>query len=84
MRKDTQKSFLCVRVVVTFFPPILATPWHAGFSGQGSDPSHSCDLSHRCDNAGSLTHCAGPGIKPMSQSSKDAPYPDVPQGELPR
>ena len=26
------------------------------FLGQGSNPCHSSDLSHRSDNAGSLTH----------------------------
>ena len=41
------------------------------FLGQGSDPSHSRDLSHSCGNAGSLTHCAGPTIEPVSQSSQD-------------
>ena len=34
------------------------------FLGQGSNLSHSCDLRHSCGNAGSLTHCTGPGIKP--------------------
>ena len=33
------------------------------FLGQGSNPSHSCDLRHGCSNAGSLTHCAGLGIE---------------------
>ena len=33
--------------------------WHMEFLGQGSDPSHSLDLSHSCDNPGSLTPCAG-------------------------
>ena len=28
------------------------------FLGQGSNPHHSCSLSHSSDNAGSLTHCA--------------------------
>ena len=46
------------------------------------DPSHICDLSHSCGNAGSLTHCAGPGIKPASQRSQDATDPVVPQQEL--
>ena len=39
--------------------------------GQGSDLSHSCDLCCSCSNTGSLTHCAGPGIKPASQRSRD-------------
>ena len=34
------------------------------FPGRGSH--RSCDLCHTCGNAGSLTHCAGPGIEPMS------------------
>ena len=33
------------------------------------------DLSHTCGNARSLTHCAGPGIKPMFQHSQDALIP---------
>ena len=32
--------------------------------GWGLNPSYSCDLCHSCSNAGSLTHCAGSGIKP--------------------
>ena len=35
----------------------LATSWHMEFPGQGSDPSHSCNLYH---NAGSFNHCARP------------------------
>ena len=42
--------------------------------GQGSDPSPSPNLSHRCSNAGSLAHCAGLGIKP-SWGSQDAAIP---------
>lgn len=38
------------------------------FPCQGPDPSHSCNLSHSCNNAGSLTHCQV-GIKPASQSA---------------
>ena len=33
--------------------------------GQGLNLSCSCDLSHSYNNAGSLTHCAGPGIEPV-------------------
>ena len=51
------------------------------FPGQGSDPSHSCDLS--CGNAGSLTHSAGPGMEPASQGSQDATDPVVPQQRSP-
>ena len=32
-----------------------------------SKPSHK--LSHSYSNAGSVTHCAGPGIEPMSRHS---------------
>ena len=49
---------------------------------QGSDPSHSCNLSHSCRNTGSLTHCAGLGIEPASQYSQDAADPVAPQWEL--
>lgn len=33
----------------------LAAPWHMEFPGQGSDPSHSRDLSFSSGNARSLT-----------------------------
>ena len=53
------------------------------FPGQGSDLSHSWnDLSCSCGNAGSLTLCAGLGIEPASQCSRDAADPVVPQREL--
>ena len=52
-----------------FFLWFLAAPMAFGALGQGSDQSHSLDLSCSCYNAGFLTHCAcaGPGIKPASQ-----------------
>ena len=31
------------------------------FPGQGSDPSHSCNLCCGCSNTRSLTHWSGPG-----------------------
>ena len=43
------------------------------FPVQGSDLSHSCNLSHCCGNAGSLTHCSGPGIKLASQAPTTLP-----------
>ena len=46
------------------------------------DPSHSCDLHQQLHNTGSLTHCAWPGIKPVSYSSRDAADTTVPQQEL--
>ena len=41
-----------------FFSCIYST-WK--FPGQGSHPSHSCDLYHSCSNARSLTHCTTAG-----------------------
>ena len=37
------------------------------FPGQGSNPSLHFNLCHGCGNARSLTHCAGPRIKPEPQ-----------------
>ena len=71
---------LCVCVCVCF--SFLATPWNMEFLGQGLDLTHSCNLSCSCFSAGSLTHCAGPGIEPESQSSREAADPIVPQREL--
>ena len=58
-----------------FFSPFLAAPWHMEFPGQESDPSCSCDLSHSCNNTRSLTHCARPRIKTISQCSQDTANP---------
>ena len=52
------------------------------FLGQGSNLSHSCDLCCSCSNARSLTHCAGPGIKPASRRSGVPANPVVQQQEL--
>ena len=60
----------------------LAAPRHMEFMGQGSDPSHSHDLSHSCSNAGSLTHCGRPRIEPVTQHSQDSTDSIVPQEEL--
>ena len=49
--------------------------WHMGFPSQGSDLSHKCDRSRSCGNAGSLTHCAGLGIEPVSQHSRGPTIP---------
>ena len=46
--------------------------------------SSSCDLCCSCRNARSLTHCAGPGVEPLSQGCRDATHPVVPRWELPR
>ena len=52
------------------------------FPGQGSDLSCSCDLYHSWGNTGSLTHCAGLGMKPVSQHSREDADPFAPQREL--
>ena len=56
---------------LTFLFSFLATLPHMAFLGQGSDPRCSFDLSHSCAIAGSLTHCAGPGIEPTTQYSQN-------------
>ena len=63
-----------------FFLNFLAAP--PKFLGQGSDLSCGCDLSCSCGNAGSLTHCVGPGIKLMPQCCRDGADPVAPQWEL--
>ena len=55
---------------------------HTEFLGQGSDPSHSCE-QHRGSNARALTHCARPGIEPVSQGSRNAADPVASQRILP-
>ena len=49
----------------------LAAQRHMELLGHESDLSHTRDLSRSCNNARSLTHCVGPGIKPVSQRSQD-------------
>ena len=49
------------------------------FPGQGSDLSCSYHLG---SSLGCLTHCAGPGIEPVSQRSQEAVNPLAPQLEL--
>ena len=41
------------------------------FWARESDSSHCCDLRSTCGNAGAWTHCAGLGIEPASQGSRD-------------
>ena len=48
------------------------------FPGQRSDLSYSYSYG----NARSLAHCAGPGIKPVSQHSGETAVPIVGQREL--
>ena len=67
---------------VCLFVSFLATLWHREFPGQGSDSSHSCNLSYICSNARSLTHCALLGMEPAFQRSQDTTHPVAPQQEL--
>ena len=60
-----------------FFPPAAS-----GVPGPGIRLSYSCDLCCSCSNAGSLTHCARPGIEPVSLHSRDAVDPVEPQWGL--
>ena len=75
-------SQLAHAMVYIFFFSFLATSWHMEFPGQGSDPSHSCNLRHSCGNTGSLTHCAEPRIKPVYWHCRDASDPVVVQQGL--
>ena len=68
--------------VSTFFFFILATLRHMELLGQGSDSSHSLDLSHNCGNARSPTHWARQGMELESQCSQDATDPAEPQREF--
>ena len=45
------------------------------FLGQGTDPSCSCHLHCSCGNTGSLTHCPGLGLRPVSWRCRDAVDP---------
>ena len=66
IRLPNPSSFVCVRKVLCF-PPINQVPL-------------LCNDS--CSNTGCFTHCAGPGIEPVSQCSRDATNPLMPQQEL--
>ena len=62
-----------INFIWAFSFPLLATLWHMGFLGQGSDPSHSCGNTR--------THCARLRIKPMSWHSRDVADPITLQQE---
>ena len=66
----------------SFFFSFLASLQCMEFLDQLSGPSHSCDLSHSCGNARTLTHCARPGIEPASQCSQDTADSIAPHWEL--
>ena len=57
----TYKCRWCHFCFSSFFWP----PWHLESLRQGSDLSQSCNLYLKCSSTRSLTHCAGPGIKPV-------------------
>ena len=78
--KEIKRNIQTVNSGFFFFSPFLASPQPMESQGQRSDPSHSPDPSRGCSNAGSLTHCAGPGIKPASQRSQDAANPILNSG----
>ena len=80
--KRQVKVGLSLSLFLSFFPPFLAAQWHMEFPGQGSDLSRSCHQNCSCGNVRSLTHCAGPGIKPVSQCSQEAADPVATQWEL--
>lgn len=63
-------------------PPAPHCPCIWSFPAKDQIQGSSHDLSHICSNAGSFTHCSGPGIEPVTQHSQDTPYPLVPKREL--
>ena len=73
---------MCVPIsLVHPFFPLLATLQHMESTSQESAWRHGCNLSHSCSSVGSLTQCAGPGIKSASPRSGDATDPVAPQQE---
>ena len=59
--KERENSSSSPSYSSSFFP---VAPWAYGVLRPGIRPRHSCNLSHICSNAGSLSHCARPGIEP--------------------
>ena len=66
-----------------FFSPFWVVLWHMEFPGQGLVPSPRCDLRRSCSITRALTRCAGLGMEPTTQCSRDAADPTAPQQELP-
>uniref|UniRef100_A0A8C3VK36 Uncharacterized protein n=1 Tax=Catagonus wagneri TaxID=51154 RepID=A0A8C3VK36_9CETA len=63
---------------------IEKTPLIDSYSSTGLKPvslSHNLNLRRSCGNTASLTHCAGPGIKAVSQCSRDTADPFLIDGE---
>ena len=75
-------SFFC-RFFFFFFSPFWVVLWHMEFPGQGLVPSPRCDLRRSCSITRALTRCAGLGMEPTTQCSRDAADPTAPQQELP-
>ena len=67
----TQEVFFCFVLFLFFL--IFGHLQHMELLGQGSDSSHSRDLSNSCGNARFLTHCARPGIEPGLQAAPKMP-----------
>ena len=84
--RPSTSSCLCFCSSLLFLPlntaPLfLAAPQHMELPSQGSDLSHSLELSHSSDNTKSLTCYARPGMEPTSQGFQDAAHP-MPYQEL--
>ena len=80
-RENGTITFTCM-FFLSFLFFFFGHPWHMEFLGQGSDLNCSRDWSRSSCNARSLTHYAGPGLKPVSQHSHDTADPFAPQQEL--
>ena len=76
--KKKEKILVITSLFFLFFL-FLATPWPMEFLGQGSDPSHSCNLCCSYGNTRSLNPLCQPGIKPMSWCCRDSVNPIAPQ-----
>ena len=59
-----------------------ATPWHMEVLGSGIILKLQLQPMCSCSNAGSITHCAGLGMEPASQGSRDTTNPVAPQRNL--
>ena len=78
---EISQHISCIQYSVIFFFS-LSLFWPMEPLGQGSDPSHSCNLHHSCGNVAtpdSLTHYTQPGIEPVSCSCREAANPIAPQ-----
>ena len=64
--------------MIALFPALQ----HMEFPHQGADLSCSCHNLRPLTPCVGLTHRVGPGIESVSQHSKDAAYPVVPQWKL--